>query len=54
MMSRLSVPDMSWPHLNRPMIRMAISVVIPAMLAVSYLLIRTVRRIPFGYLIPLP
>ena len=52
MTSRLSVPDMSWPHLNRPMIRMAISLVIPAILAVSCLVIQTVRRIPFGYLIP--
>jgi hypothetical protein len=40
--------------LNRPMIRMAVFVVIPTMLAVSCLVIRTVRRIPFGYLIPLP
>ena len=54
MTSRLAVPDMSRSRLNRLMIRMAVSVVIPTMLAVSCLVIRTVRRIPIGYLIPLP
>ena len=40
-------------RLNRLMIRMAVSVVIPTMLAMSCLVIRTVRRMPFGSLIPL-
>ena len=39
---------------DRFMIRMAVSVVIPTMLTMSCLVIRPVRRIPFGYLIPLP
>ena len=54
MTSRLGVPDMSRSRLNRLMIRMAFSVVIPTMLAMSCLVIRTVRRIPFGCSIPLP
>lgn len=54
MTRRWAVPDMSQSRLNRFMIRMAVSVVIPTMLAMSCLVIRTVRPIPFGYLIPLP
>jgi len=53
MTSRLSVPDMSWSHLNRPMIRMAISGCDPSHLGGILPGIQTVRRIPFGYLIPL-
>jgi hypothetical protein len=54
MTSRLAVPDTSRSRLNQLMIRMAVSVVIPTRLAMSCLVIRTVRRIPFGCLIPLP
>jgi hypothetical protein len=53
MTSRVSVPDMSWSHLNRPMIRMAISRCDPSHLCGISPGIQTVRRIPFGYLIPL-
>jgi hypothetical protein len=53
MTSRMAIPDTSRSRLNRLMTRMAVSVVIPTMLAMSCLVILTVRRIPFRSLIPI-